>query len=142
MASTQVGYKSYPFSGEEYSTKAPVSLESLKGKYVLLDFWSVWCGPCIKEFPNLKELYAKVDTSKFEIVGIVGDSPTDALIETINRHQITWPQILSDDTNKIKEKYGIYSYPTSLLLDTEGIIIAKNLRGEGLTDRVLNLIEK
>jgi len=142
LVSTQVGYKSYPFSGEEYNTKTTISLERLKGKYVLLDFWAVWCGPCIQEFPNLKDLYAKVDTSKFEIVGIVGDSPIDALIETINKHQITWPQILSDDTNRIKEEYGIHGYPTSLLLDTEGVIIAKNLRGEGLTDRVLNLIEK
>ena len=142
LISTQVGYKSHPFSGEEYSTKSPISLESLKGKYVLLDFWAVWCGPCIQEFPNLKELYAKADTSKFEIVGIVGDSPIDALIETINRHQITWPQILSDDTNRIKEEYGIHGYPTTLLLDTEGVIIAKKFRGEGLTDRVLNLIEK
>ena len=60
----------------------------------------------------------------------------------INKHQITWPQILSDDTNRIKEEYGIHGYPTTLLLDTEGVIIAKNFRGEGLTDRVLNLIEK
>ena len=142
LVSTQVGYKSYPFSGEEYNTKSPISLESLRGKYVLLDFWAVWCSPCIQEFPNLKELYAKVDTSKFEIVGIVGDSPEEALPEMINRHQITWPQILSDEVNKIKEKYGIHSYPTSLLLDTEGVIIAKNLRGEGLSDRVLKLIEK
>ena len=142
LVSTQIGYKSYPFNGEEYSTKSPISLESLKGKYVLLDFWAVWCGPCIQEFPNLKELYAKVDTSKFEIIGIVGDSSFDALVETINRHQITWPQIISNDTNRIKEEYGVQSYPTSLLLDPDGIIIAKNLRGEGLTDRVLKLIEK
>ena len=142
LVSTQIGYKSYSFSGDEYTTKAPISLESLKGKYVLLDFWAIWCSPCIEEFPNLKELYSKVDTSKFEIVGVIGDSPIDALNETINRHQITWPQILSDDTNKIKEEFGITSYPTSLLLDTEGIIIAKNLRGEGLANRILSLIEK
>ena len=142
LVSTQVGYKSYPFRGEEYNTKSPISLESLKGKYVLLDFWAVWCGPCIQEFPNLKDLYAKIDTSKFEIVGIVGDSPVDALIETINQHQITWPQIISDDSNRIKEEYGVSGYPTSLLLDPEGVIIAKNLRGTGLTDRVLKLIEK
>jgi len=89
LASTQIGYKSHSFSGEEYTTKLPISLESLKGKYVLLDFWSVWCGPCIREFPNLKELYAKVDTSKFEIVGIVGDSPVDMLNKLINQHELT-----------------------------------------------------
>ena len=142
LVSTQVGYRSYSFSGEEHSTKSPISLESLKGKYVLLDFWAVWCSPCLQEFSNLKELYANVDTSKFEIVGIVGDSPIDALETTIAQYQVTWPQILSDDTNGIKETYGVRSYPTSLLLNPEGIIIAKNLRGKGLTDRILNLIEK
>jgi len=142
LVSTQIGYKSYPFNGKEFTTKAPISLESLKGKYVLLDFWAVWCGPCIQEFPNLKELYAKVDTSKFEIVGIVGDSPIDALEKMIGQHQIIWPQILSDDTNRIKEEYGIHGYPTTLLLNPEGVIIAKNLRGEELTDKVLNLIKK
>ena len=142
LVSTQVGYKSYPFSGEEHFTKSPISLESLKGKYVLLDFWAVWCSPCLQEFSNLKELYANVDTSKFEIIGIVGDSPIDELEKTVAQYQVTWPQILSDDTNGIKETYGVRSYPTSLLLNPEGIIIAKNLRGKGLTDRVLNLIEK
>ena len=142
LISTQVGYKSHPFSGEEYTTKVPISLEGLKGKYVLLDFWATWCGPCIQEFPNLKELYAKVDTSKFEIIGIIGNSPINTLNESINKHQLTWPQILSDDSNRIKEKYGIDGYPTTLLLDTEGVIITKNLRGKMLVDKVLNLIEK
>ena len=52
--STQIGYKSYPFQGEEFTTKIPVSSESLRGKYVLLDFWATWCKPCIQEFPFLK----------------------------------------------------------------------------------------
>lgn len=142
LVSTQVGYKLYPFQGEEFKTKSTISSESLKGKYVLLDFWAIWCGPCLQEIPDLKELYAKTDTSKFEIVGIVGDSPADALNNLIDKHSITWPQILSDDTNKIKEKYGINGYPTTFLLDPQGIIIAKNLRGKDLEKEILSLIKE
>jgi thiol-disulfide isomerase/thioredoxin len=142
LFSTQIGYKSYPFQGEEFTTKSTFSPESLKGKYVLLDFWAIWCGPCIEELPHLKELYAKTDRAKFEIVGIVGDSQPNTLTDAIDRHAITWPQILSDDTNKIKETYGINGYPATFLIDTEGIIIAKNLRGNELEEKILSLIKE
>ena len=97
--------------------------------------------PCRMEMPNLKELYRRTDREKFEIIGIVGDSPTDALRELIGNDSITWPQIVSNDSVKIKESFGIHSYPTSLLIDPEGIIIAKDLRGKELEDKVLDLIK-
>jgi len=59
LLSTQIGYKSYPFEGEEFTKKTPISSESLKSRYVMLDFWATWCGPCIQEFPHLKESYSK-----------------------------------------------------------------------------------
>lgn len=117
-------------------------MESLKGKYVLLDFWAVWCGPCIDEIPNLKKLYAAADKSQFEIIGIVGDSPSQSLEELIDKQGINWPQILSDETNEITKKYGINGYPTTFLLDKEGTIIAKNLRGTELEEKILSLIKK
>ena len=141
LFSTQVGHKAHPFQGVEFTTKSIISLESLKGKHVLLDFWAAWCGPCIQEFPHLKELYSKTDKSKFEIIGIVGNTPSDALKKLIDQHEITWSQILSDETNKITEKYGINSYPTTLLIDTEGVIIAKDLRGKELEEKILSLIK-
>ena len=142
MFSTQEGDKPYPFQGKEFTTDAIISLEGLKGKYVLLDFFATWCLPCIQEIPNLKELYSKIDTTKFEIVGIVGSSPPGALKRLIDRHSIAWPQIMSDETNRIIEIYGINSYPTTMLLDTEGVIIAKNLKGKELEEKVLGLIKK
>ena len=142
LLSTQTGYKSFPFQGEEFTQKTPISSEILKGKYILLDFWATWCGPCIQEFPNLKELYSKTDRAKFEIVGIVGESQPNTLTDAIEKHEITWPQIFSDDTNKIIEKYGINAYPTTFLIDTEGIIIAKDLRGKELEEKILSLIKE
>jgi thiol-disulfide isomerase/thioredoxin len=142
LLSTQIGYKSYLFQGEEFTTKSPISSEALKGKYVLLDFWATWCGPCIQEFPHLKELYSKTDRAKFEIVGIVGDSPSNTLTDAIERYELTWPQLFSNDTNNIKQTYGIKSYPTVFLLDKEGVIIAKNLRGKELEEKILSLINE
>ena len=141
LLSTQIGYKSHPFKGEDFTKKTPISSESLKGKYVLLDFWATWCGPCIQEFPHLKELYSKTDREKFEIVGIVGDSSPITLTDAIDRHELTWPQIFSDDTNNITKTYGVSGYPTVLLLDTDGIIVAKNLRGKALEEKIFSLMK-
>jgi len=138
--STQVGYKSYLFQGEEFTTGSSISLEDFKGKYVLLDFWAEWCGPCISEFPALKELYAKTNRSKFEIIGIVGDSSPDGLKERIDQHALYWPQILSNEI--VKTMYGVNSYPTTIIIDTKGTIIAKNLRGEKLEEKILSFINE
>jgi len=90
----------------------------------------------------LKELYKKTDREKFEIIGIVGDSPSNSLRDIIERDSITWIQILSTDSNKIKETYGIHEYPTTFLVNPEGIIVAKNLRGKELEEEVLDLINE
>lgn len=140
--STQIGYKSFSFEGNDFISESAIISDAFKGKYVLLDFWAVWCGPCRQEIPNLKELYKKTDRAKFEIVGIVGESPSEALREIIRNDSITWTQILSTDSNKIKEKYGINGYPTTFLLNPEGIIIARNIRGKELEEKVLRLLKE
>lgn len=140
LFSTQIGYKSPLFTGNNVVDQSSISLDGLKGKYVLLDFWAVWCSPCIQEFPNLKELYEKTDRNKFEIIGIVGDSPLNSLMDLIDKFSIPWAQILSTDLNKIKEAYGVQAYPTTFLINPEGTIVAKNLRGKELEDKILKLI--
>jgi thiol-disulfide isomerase/thioredoxin len=139
LFTTQVGFKTYPFQGEEFTTKAAISLEDFKGKYVFLDFWAEWCAPCIAEFPHLKELYSKTDRAEFEIIGIAGQSTPNGIQRLIEQHELTWSQILSDDIVKM---YGITSFPTTILLDTDGLIIAKDLRGKQLEEKVLSLIKE
>ena len=126
------------FQAEEFTTKEIISLESFKGKYVLLEFWGVWCMPCIEELPHLKDLYSKTDRSKFEIIGIAVRSAPDRLKKAIELYDITWPQISSDEISKA---YEVERYPTTFLIDPEGNIIAKDLRRKDLEEKVLSLIE-
>lgn len=140
--STQIGFKTFPFAGNDVRDEAPIFIDSLKGKYLLLDFWAVWCSPCREEIPALKELYEKTDRDRFEIIGIVCDSPLNTLEQLIEDHSISWTQILSTESNKIKEEYGITGYPTTFLVDPMGVIIAKDLRGEQLEERILELMKE
>ncbi len=142
IRSTQIGSKAIDFSGSQFERENTISLDSLKGKYVLLDFWDTGCGPCLLEIPNLKTLYNKTNRSKFEIISIVVDSPIEDLERLMKEHEITWPQIISDDSNKIKENYEIQKYPSTFLINPEGIIIAKDLRGKELETKIDSLINK
>ncbi|EKF55909.1 alkyl hydroperoxide reductase/ thiol specific antioxidant/ Mal allergen [Galbibacter marinus] len=142
LYSTQIGFKAIKFSGKQFKKDISISLDDLKGKYVLLDFWATWCAPCIEEIPTLRELYEKTSKSNFEIISIVGDSPIESLEQLIKKHSISWPQIISNDLNLIKEKYHINGYPTTYLLNPEGEIIAKNLRAKDLKDKIRKLIDQ
>ena len=137
LFSTQVGSKTHPFQCEEFTKKTVISLENFKGKYVLLDFWAEWCAPCIAEFPHLKELYSKTDRTKFEIIGIAGQSTPNGIKRLIEQHELTWSQILSND---IVAMYGITSFPTTILINPDGIIVAKNLKRKELEEKILSLI--
>ncbi len=133
VKSAQIGFPTLDFKGKDFKSEKEVTTEQLKGKYVLLDFWATWCGPCIKEFPRLKALTDQYDKSKFEVVGIIGQSKPEDVAKLIEKHGLTWSQVLSD---KIVEQHGVASYPSTLLISPEGKVIYKDIKGEEL-ERVL-----
>jgi peroxiredoxin len=139
--SKQVGYFWEPFQGTEFSTGKPFSLTDLKGKYVYLDFWGTWCRGCVEDIPELKLMYEGLDKNKFEFVGIVEDSP-EKLRTFINKNALKWPQILSDSTNKLIEKYHISGFPSTFLLDPAGKVIARDLKGNDLKKKLAELSKK
>jgi peroxiredoxin len=133
LYSTQTGFYAIPFEASEFSTQERIALEDYRGKFLYMDFWGSWCAPCIEELPNLKATYQGLDTSKIDIIGIARDRE-QSLRSAIDKYEIGWKQILSDSENKIVENYSINAFPTTLLLDPEGKIVARGLRGENLAD--------
>ncbi|MDR1402592.1 MAG: AhpC/TSA family protein [Tannerellaceae bacterium] len=105
-----------------------------KGKVTLIDFWASWCPPCRKDTPHLVELYAQYKDKGFEIVGVSLDRTADAWIKGIAELNITWPQMsdLAYWQSKGAALYGVNSIPHTVLVDKDGLIVAKNLRGEAL----------
>jgi len=104
----------------------PMKFSSLKGKYVLIDFWGSWCGPCHKAFPRLKELYSKYNDKGFEILGIATESDIDAWTKDIVKSELPWLQMVDDKTKKVSQKqFAVTEYPTTVLIDPNGKIIGR-----------------
>ena len=114
----------------------PVSLSDYLGKYVLLDFWASWCGPCRQENPNLVKAYAAYKDKGFEILGVSLDNKDgkEAWVNAIEKDGLTWTQVsdLNSWNNEVARSYGVRAVPQSYLIDPQGVIVAQNLRGETL----------
>ena len=109
-----------------------------KGKYVLIDFWASWCGPCRNEMPNVKAAYEKYASKGFEVISISIDKKQKAWRTAIEELGMNWTQVLNVDAADV---YGIYAIPTTFLVDPEGIVVAKDLRSKKLEKTLFNLLE-
>ncbi len=138
----QVGDTVPDFSGVRLDG-SELKLADYKGKVVLLDFWATWCGPCVAELPNVVKTFEKYRDKGLEIIGISLDNSKDDLTAFLKEHEgVTWP-ILFDGKSwqgKIAQAYGVEAIPFALLIDGDGVIQARDLRGAKLDQAVESLL--
>jgi thiol-disulfide isomerase/thioredoxin len=132
---------------------AEISVAAFKGKVVLIDFWAVWCGPCMSEMPNVIKLYEETHEQGFEVIGISLDSETgkydlQSLKDTIAGKgkvaEMPWQQIYDGGGwgSGLAKYYGVNSIPKTVLIDDKGIVVAQGLRGAKLDEKVKELLAK
>ncbi|MCD0488615.1 AhpC/TSA family protein [Pedobacter sp. MC2016-14] len=140
---TGIGSPAIDFT-QNTSDQKPFTLSSLKGKYVLIDFWASWCGPCRGENPHLVTAYHDFKDKNFEIVSISLDEKKDRWLAAIQQDNMSWIQVsdLKGWYNEVAVAYGIRAIPRNFLIDPNGIIIAKNLRGEEVEKKLKEILEK
>ncbi len=130
------------FSQPDSSGKI-INIESLRGNYILVDFWASWCGPCRAENPNLRKVYERYKNKGFEIIAVSFDENKENWLRAIRKDNLNWIQVsdLKGWKNDLAKKYGIISIPSNFLLDKDGKILARNLRGEELLKKLTELYE-
>ena len=121
----------------------PISLEQYRGKVVLLDFWAVWCGPCIAEMPTVKKVYDTYKDEGFDIIGISLDTDENKLRDYLKENDIPWRQVFSGKgwQSPIAQQYGIRAIPAPWLIDRDGTLISQEARGDKLEQLVAEAVE-
>jgi peroxiredoxin len=137
----KIGAPAIAFSATDIEGK-PISLADYRGKVVLLDFWATWCAPCRAEMPNVKKVYSTYNDKGFEIIGVSMDNSRNSLDTYLKEQNMTWRQIYDGKgwKSEIGQLYAIQSIPATFLIDREGRIRYKNLRGPELGEAVAKLL--
>lgn len=117
-----------------------VTLSSLKGKYVLVDFWASWCKPCREENPNVVAAYGKYKAKNFTVLGVSVDENEKAWRKAVEKDKLVWTQ-LRDDKGVASSTYQVQGIPFNVLVNPEGVVIAENLRGQMLESKLLEVLK-
>ncbi len=143
LEKTQIGKPAIDFSMEDANGN-PVALSSFKGKYLLVDFWASWCGPCRRANPYVVELYNKYNKLGFEILGVSLDNNKETWLEAIKADNLTWAHVsdLKGWQNFAGQLYGVNSIPHTVLIDNNGIIIGNRLSHEDLESKLKEIFKQ
>lgn len=130
--------KQFPDFQTKDSNGKPLSLSDFHGKVVMVDFWATWCPPCREEVPNVVATYKKFHDKGFEIVGVSLDQDKQKMVDFTKQNGMSWVQYFDGKgwQNELAQKYGIESIPTMFVLDGNGKIVARDVRGEQLGQAV------
>ncbi|MFD2585515.1 redoxin domain-containing protein [Croceitalea marina] len=141
MAATEVGASAPKFSGPTPDGKI-LALNDVKGKLTLVDFWAAWCRPCRAENPNIVSVYHKYKDKGFNVVGVSLDRKSEDWLKAIEADSLAWNHVsnLQYFNDPIAKMYNINAIPAAFLLDENGVIVAKDLRGPALEEKVAELL--
>jgi len=137
----KIGDKYVDFSQPDTQQRI-VKLSDFHGKVILLEFWGSWCGPCRKANPELVKIYNEFKDKGFEILGVGAELNRELWLKAIEKDKLSWPNVsdIKGDKNEAALIYGVSYYPTNFLIDKNGIIISRDLKGDKLRDKLKEIL--
>ena len=139
-----IGQKVADFTAPSPAGNAINLMSSLGKKVTIIDFWASWCRPCRAENPNVVKVYEKYKDQGLEIIGVSLDKDKERWLEAIKQDKLTWPQVshLKSWQDPIAQQYKVRSIPSTFIVDSKGIVVAKNLRGAALERKIQEMIKE